>query len=309
MSQGAFRRSQGRVLLKKYAEDLCINSMHSYCVYMREQPSRSLGSCSMPGRSRCWLTRCGPGCCPGCVRAGRPPQRSWPPGCPQHGGDQLHLRKLESVGLVTDTEEGEGKRRLWRAATDFHSWTNSAFRDDEDAATALGWLQRDYVRQLAEKAERWLDAAPNWPAEWVDVLGLNDTFVTVTPEQMRDLNARMDALLAEYRTVGSGDPRARRVSVNIFARPMDPRPTPGRGGRTMRAGGDCCSGSANPAAVDGHPVVSGRAHHRPGDAADVGARPEPSARLPSPSPPRGSWCWSSNCRRAGWPMRWAAVRC
>ena len=86
------------------------------------------------------------------------------------GATSYHLRKLESVGLVTDTGEGEGKRRLWRASTDFHSWTNSAFRDDEDAATALDWLQRDYVRQLAEKAERWLDAAPNWPAEWVDVL-------------------------------------------------------------------------------------------------------------------------------------------
>ena len=137
------------------------------------------------------------------------------------GATSYHLRKLESVGLVTDTGEGEGKRRLWRASTDFHSWTNSAFRDDEDAATALDWLQRDYVRQLAEKAERWLDAAPNWPAEWVDVFGLNDTFVTVTPEQMRDLNTRLDALLAEYRTVGEGDPRARRASVNTFARPMD----------------------------------------------------------------------------------------
>ena len=138
------------------------------------------------------------------------------------GATSYHLRKLESVGLVTDTEEGEGKRRLWRASTDFHSWTNSAFRDDEDAATALDWLQRDYVRQLAEKAERWLDATPNWPAEWVDVFGLNDTFVTVTPEQMRDLNTRLDALLAEYRTLGEGDPRARRASVNIIARPMDP---------------------------------------------------------------------------------------
>ena len=142
------------------------------------------------------------------------------------GATSYHLRKLESVGLVTDTGEGEGKRRLWRAATDSHSWSNSAFRDDEDAATALDWLQRDYVRQFAEKAERWLDAAPNWPTEWVDVFGLNDTFVTVTPEQMRDLNARLDALLAEFRTVGEGNPRARRASVNIFARPMDLKVVP-----------------------------------------------------------------------------------
>ncbi|HZA71458.1 MAG TPA: helix-turn-helix domain-containing protein [Propionibacteriaceae bacterium] len=143
------------------------------------------------------------------------------------GATSYHLRKLESVGLVIDTGEGEGKRRLWRASTDFHSWTNSAFRDDEDAATALEWLQRDYVRQLAEKTERWLDAAPSWPAEWVDVFGLNDTFVHVTPEQMRELNARLNALLAEYRSIGDGDPRARRASVYIVARPMDPDVVPG----------------------------------------------------------------------------------
>ena len=137
------------------------------------------------------------------------------------GATSYHLRRLEAVGLVTDTGEGEGKRRLWRASTDYHSWTNSAFRDDEDTATALDWLQRDYVRQLAQKAERWLDAAPNWPAEWVDVCGLNDTFVTVTPEQMHQLNGRLDALLAEYRTIGEGDPRARRASVSTFTRPMD----------------------------------------------------------------------------------------
>ena len=142
------------------------------------------------------------------------------------GATSYHLRKLEAVGLVTDTGEGEGKRRLWRASTDYHSWTNSAFRDDEDTATALDWLQRDYIRQQAQKAEHWLDAAPSWPAEWVDVFGLNDTFVTVTPEQMRELNTRLDALLAEYRTIGEGDPRARRASVSTYTRPMDPDVVP-----------------------------------------------------------------------------------
>ncbi|WP_197429671.1 ArsR/SmtB family transcription factor, partial [Auraticoccus cholistanensis] len=33
------------------------------------------------------------------------------------GATSYHLRKLESVGLVVDTEEGEGRRRLWRAST------------------------------------------------------------------------------------------------------------------------------------------------------------------------------------------------
>ena len=78
------------------------------------------------------------------------------------GATSYHLRKLESVGLVTDTGEGEGKRRLWRAATDFHLLP-SDFEGDEDSETALNWLSRDYVRHFSEQAERWVDVSPTWP--------------------------------------------------------------------------------------------------------------------------------------------------
>ena len=58
------------------------------------------------------------------------------------GATSYHLRKLESVGLVADTGDGEGRRRLWRASTRSHSFDPSDHRDDDDASAALGWLQR-----------------------------------------------------------------------------------------------------------------------------------------------------------------------
>ena len=140
------------------------------------------------------------------------------------GATSYHLRALEAVGLVTDTGEGVGKRRLWRASTQYHSWTNSAFAGDDDTRTALDWLQRNYIRQFAERAERWLDVAEGWPAEWVDALGLSDAFVTVTPEQLEDLDAELDALIGRYRTVGDGDPRARRVHLSLYANPAELTP-------------------------------------------------------------------------------------
>lgn len=140
------------------------------------------------------------------------------------GATSYHLRKLESVGLVTDTGEGAGRRRLWRASTQFHSWTNTAFRDDEDTSTALGWLERDYVRQFAERAEQWLDVVDGWPSAWVDRLGLDDSMVLVTPEQLGQLRRRLAELTAEFRTAGVGDPRARRISLHHYARPVDLTP-------------------------------------------------------------------------------------
>ncbi|MBF4573493.1 winged helix-turn-helix transcriptional regulator [Herbiconiux sp. VKM Ac-1786] len=140
------------------------------------------------------------------------------------GATSYHLRALEQVGLVADTGAGEGRRRLWRAATDFHSWTESDFADDPDARTALDWLQRDYLRQFAARAEQWHDSASAWPAEWVDVLGQSDTVVTVTPEQTADLNAELAAVVERYRMLGAGDPRARRVFLYRHTSPLDPHP-------------------------------------------------------------------------------------
>ena len=143
------------------------------------------------------------------------------------GATSYHLRKLESVGLVTDTGEGEGKRRLWRASTTYHSWNTSDFRHDEDAGTAMGWLERNYLRQLATKAEQWLDASSAWPDEWVDVLGLNDTFVTVTPAQLSQLMTEVSALLDRYRQAGAGDPQAERIQFYTYSHPSDPSAAPG----------------------------------------------------------------------------------
>lgn len=137
------------------------------------------------------------------------------------GATSYHLRKLESVGLVTDTGQGEGKRRLWRASTSYHSWNQSDFRDDEDALTALGWLERSYIRRLALLAEHWQDVLSEWPDEWVDPLGLNDTFVTVTSTQLRQLREELDAVLTRYRHAGDGDPAARRIQVWEYAHPSN----------------------------------------------------------------------------------------
>lgn len=147
------------------------------------------------------------------------------------GATSYHLRRLESVGLVSDTGEGEGKRRLWQAATESHQWEDSDFVGDEDAETALSWLQRDYSRHLAERYERWLDAHEAWPIEWRDVLGMNDSYVIATHEQLAALNAELDAVVARYRRVGQGNPAARRVAVYAVTYPIDLDSVPRGGGR------------------------------------------------------------------------------
>jgi DNA-binding transcriptional ArsR family regulator len=137
------------------------------------------------------------------------------------GATSYHLRKLESVGLVSDTGEGEGKRRLWQAATDFHTWEPSDFAGDEDSETALSWLVRDYARHFSQQFERWLDVQESWPVEWRDAAGMSDNFIVATAEQVEQLKAEVDELLLRYRRVGQGNPRARRLAVYSVLYPLD----------------------------------------------------------------------------------------
>lgn len=137
------------------------------------------------------------------------------------GATSYHLRRLEAVGLVSDTGEGEGKRRLWQAATESHQWEDGDFVGDEDAETALSWLQRDYSRHLAERYERWLDANSSWPLPWREVLGMNDSYVIATHEQLAALNAELEEVVARYRRVGQGNPAARRIAVYHVTYPID----------------------------------------------------------------------------------------
>lgn len=137
------------------------------------------------------------------------------------GATSYHLRKLESVGLVTDTGEGEGRRRLWSASTSHHSWEASDFAGDEDSETALNWLVRDYVRHFAEQFEKWLDVEASWPLEWRDAAGMSDNFVICTAEQLTSLRNEVDELLARYRRVGQGNPAARRTAFYHASYPLD----------------------------------------------------------------------------------------
>jgi DNA-binding transcriptional ArsR family regulator len=143
------------------------------------------------------------------------------------GATSYHLRKLESVGLVADTGEGAGKRRVWRAATDFHQWNVSDFAGDDDSETALNWLVRDYLHSLGQRFERWLDVEGSWPIEWRDAAGMSDSFVLATAGQAEALQAEIDEVLAKYRLAGQGLPDARRLAVYSVIYPMDLDEPPG----------------------------------------------------------------------------------
>lgn len=137
------------------------------------------------------------------------------------GATSYHLRKLESVGLVVDTDTGEGKRRVWEASTRGHEWHPSDFEGDEEAQASMTWLTRHYTENLAERADHWYQTERDWPIAWRDVLGSADDGVVVTPDQARALSEELREVVGRYRDAGAGDPAAIRVRTWTYLLPMD----------------------------------------------------------------------------------------
>lgn len=144
------------------------------------------------------------------------------------GATSYHLRRLAESGLVVDTESGDAKRRLWAAAADTSRFVPSDFDDDEDAATAMGWLERDWLRHFTEKFGRWLDAAQTWPSRWRDAAGMNDYLVVITAEQLDTMHAELQEVIERYRRAGQGNPEAKRVATYLTFYPVDMDQAPRR---------------------------------------------------------------------------------
>ncbi len=92
-----------------------------------------------------------------------------------------HLRKLASVGLVEETDQGRGRERWWRAATEMHGWTERDIADDPNGAAAADWLRRHDLRSFIDRYRAWLDAQAAWPIDWRDVAGASSMSRSACP--------------------------------------------------------------------------------------------------------------------------------
>jgi DNA-binding transcriptional ArsR family regulator len=136
------------------------------------------------------------------------------------GATSYHLRKLASVGLVDETEEGRGRERWWRASTPSHGWTERDVAGDADAEAASDWLKRHYLRTFAERYERWLDEAAGWPLDWRAAAEAGDALVRLSPARLAALESELIALLDRYREDPPDDPDARQVAVYYHMFPV-----------------------------------------------------------------------------------------
>jgi DNA-binding transcriptional ArsR family regulator len=136
------------------------------------------------------------------------------------GATSYHLRKLASVGLVEETDDGRGRERWWRASTRSHGWTERDVAGDPDAEAASDWLRRHYLRSFVTRYERWLDSSASESLDWRDAAEFGDAELRMSPDELRRFGADLLELLERYRRPSPDDPEARPVAFYYYAFPL-----------------------------------------------------------------------------------------
>lgn len=137
------------------------------------------------------------------------------------GATSYHLRKLEEIGLVEETNEGRGKERWKRASTAVHQISASSVAGDPDAAASLTWLQQHYFARVVEGYSAWIEESPASPIEWQDALSASDYLLTLSTERAGALQADLDAVIDRYRVMPpEADADTRQVSLNVLSFPV-----------------------------------------------------------------------------------------
>lgn len=140
-----------------------------------------------------------------------------------------HLRHLAEHGLVRDAEvASDGRQRWWEAVGRGFRLTPAPDEDGRDAATLLEHVLFDQARDRPQAWAR--ETEPLLEAAWRRSAGLSDTTVLVTADELEQVEAAIEAVLAPYVLRKSGGPAVegtRPVRLLRYVLPEAPTDTGG----------------------------------------------------------------------------------
>jgi DNA-binding MarR family transcriptional regulator len=108
-----------------------------------------------------------------------------------------HLRALAKAGLVerAEPDPDDERRRPWRATAPGFTFAGDAGPAGQVAAAAVAAI---VARHDDELFQRYVTRQPLLPEEWRRASGANGYALEVTPQELEDLMATVDALIRPY---------------------------------------------------------------------------------------------------------------
>jgi DNA-binding transcriptional ArsR family regulator len=137
-----------------------------------------------------------------------------------------HLRHLATFGLVEDWEGGDDRRlRWWKAAR--RGFRISPALDDPAGQAAARLLGQQMFLRYHDLPQEWLERdEPHLEPEWRQESGLANTGVTITLDELRQVEADIENVLAPYvqRGAEGAPPGARGVRMMRYVMPEAEQP-------------------------------------------------------------------------------------
>jgi DNA-binding transcriptional ArsR family regulator len=118
-----------------------------------------------------------------------------------------HLRSLARFGLVESVDPVDGRERPWRSTA-----TGLQFGHEDDPALALGidsaerMLVEKQIDDEAALTRRAVAQRDELTEPWRDATMLSGYALRLTPQELRDLGERLDALIRPYIGLTRTDP-------------------------------------------------------------------------------------------------------
>ncbi|HEY9370772.1 helix-turn-helix domain-containing protein [Streptomyces sp.] len=137
------------------------------------------------------------------------------------GATSYHLRQLAAHGFVEDDpERGKGRERWWKAAQQGTTFDESLLKDRAPQTRGAADV---YMHEIAtvhqQELSTWIATRGDWSDEWNLASDMSDFTLNITPEEARELNAKIHELLDSYRRATPAD--AERVRIHLHAFPQN----------------------------------------------------------------------------------------
>jgi DNA-binding transcriptional ArsR family regulator len=143
----------------------------------------------------------------------------------QVGSISHHLRMLERPGVVERVEDTSGDRRTswWRLARRGMTWSTDDFADSPADALLAREAQRQGIRMQIERLQRWHRRGSGSPYADYDAFN-TETAGWASPEELRDLSARLLTTLREWSDSIDTEDGQERAPIFFFAHAFPSEP-------------------------------------------------------------------------------------
>jgi DNA-binding transcriptional ArsR family regulator len=139
-----------------------------------------------------------------------------------------HLRALAKAGLVQEAPgRGDGRERVWKLVSAGGIEIGSG-PGDSDAIRAEQEFVSVWLARAEARTRSWVARWPEESQEWYDATSMSEQLITVTVEELTEINTKVFELLRPYARSERGEPppESRTIAVTYRTVPLPDKPQP-----------------------------------------------------------------------------------